>query len=214
MFQPYAITARRQQRACRNRHGIEADVAGARKRRCQQEGRVAIHKGLRQLRCVQAGAALHCIVLVPNRSEKEVARMMLAGASDYLLHDASEAAVVARLMNAQHLVSLQGAVRAVRLYPVENAAVQKPVTQFKMIRRDSCHGCASPADFAAQRLLNINQLRPQRADVLRGRKLLAIAQRHAAALFHTNILQPHSARSARTAAAPTPTTAATTSAQR
>lgn len=77
-------------------------------------------KRLRELR-VQAGAALHCIVLVPNRSEKEVARMMLAGASDYLLHDATEAAVVARLMNAQHLVSLQGAVRAVRELAVSSS---------------------------------------------------------------------------------------------
>ena len=83
----------------------------------------SVDDGMRRLRelRVQSGAGLHCIALIPAALEKDAARLMLAGASDYLLYDATEAAVVARLINVQHLVSLQGAVRAVRELAVSSS---------------------------------------------------------------------------------------------
>ena len=82
-----------------------------------------IDDGIGQLRRLrnQAGSALHCIALIQNETGGEPARLMLAGASDYLLYDATEAAIVARLINAQNLVSLQGAVRAVRELAVSSS---------------------------------------------------------------------------------------------
>lgn len=69
---------------------------------------------LRDLRATEHGRQAYCIALVPPDQEAEVARLMLAGASDYLLTDFSEAALLARLNAAQRVVALQGAVRAER----------------------------------------------------------------------------------------------------
>lgn len=60
------------------------------------------------------GPALHLIVLIPAAAEASVARLLLLGASDYLIHGCSEAALVARLATAQQLVTLRSAVRAER----------------------------------------------------------------------------------------------------
>ncbi len=81
------------------------------------------NEGLDQLRLLrrQAGTAIHCIALIPDAAEKDVARLMQAGASDYLLYNANEAALVARLVNAQHLISLQWAVRAERELAVSSS---------------------------------------------------------------------------------------------
>jgi len=68
---------------------------------------------LRELRRA-IGNAIHIIALIPSEAESVVAQLILAGASDYLLYDYTEAALVARLSNAQRLISLQGAVRAER----------------------------------------------------------------------------------------------------
>lgn len=69
---------------------------------------------LRDLRATEHGRQAYCIALVPPDQEADVARLMLAGASDYLLTDFSEAALLARLNAAQRVVALQGAVRAER----------------------------------------------------------------------------------------------------
>lgn len=69
---------------------------------------------LRELRAVEGGRQSYCIAMIPPEAEAGVARLMLAGASDYLLLNYSEAALLARLNSAQRVVSLQGAVRAER----------------------------------------------------------------------------------------------------
>jgi two-component system cell cycle response regulator len=69
---------------------------------------------LRELRASDGGRQSYCIVMIPAAAESGVAKLMLAGASDYLLLDYSEAALLARLTSAQRVVALQGAVRAER----------------------------------------------------------------------------------------------------
>jgi two-component system, cell cycle response regulator len=69
---------------------------------------------LRELRADEAGRQAYCIALIPPEAEVGVARLMLAGASDYLLLNYSEAALLARISSAQRVVALQGAVRAER----------------------------------------------------------------------------------------------------
>ena len=71
-------------------------------------------KTLRELRSSEGGRQTYCIALIPPEAEAGVAKLMLAGASDYLLRNYSEAALMARLSSAQRVVSLQGAVRAER----------------------------------------------------------------------------------------------------
>ncbi len=68
-----------------------------------------------------AGNALHVIALIPASAESDVARLLQAGVSDYLLYEHTEAALVARLSNAQQLVSLRGAVRAERELAVSSS---------------------------------------------------------------------------------------------
>ncbi len=75
---------------------------------------------LQQLRQA-AGNALHIIVLLPDEAEAQAVKLMLAGASDYLLYRYTEAALIARLSNAQRLISLQGAVRAERELAVSSS---------------------------------------------------------------------------------------------
>jgi len=69
---------------------------------------------LRQVRATEGGRQAYCIALIPPEAEAQVARLMLAGAADYLLLNYSEAALLARLNAAQRVVSLQGTVRAER----------------------------------------------------------------------------------------------------
>lgn len=69
---------------------------------------------LYELRATEAGRQAYCIVLIPPQAETQVAKLMLAGAADYLLSNYSEAALLARLYAAQRVVSLQGAVRSER----------------------------------------------------------------------------------------------------
>jgi two-component system, cell cycle response regulator len=69
---------------------------------------------LRDLRASEGGRQTYCIALIPPEAEAGAARLMLAGASDYLLSNYSEAALLARLNSAQRVVALQGAVRAER----------------------------------------------------------------------------------------------------
>lgn len=71
-------------------------------------------KTLRELRAGEAGRQIYCIAMIPPEAEPGVAKLMLAGASDYLLMNYSEAALLARINSAQRVVSLQGAVRAER----------------------------------------------------------------------------------------------------
>lgn len=78
---------------------------------------VALLSGLRAM----AGSALQIIVLIPPSMEPEVAQLMLAGASDYLLYGFTEAALVARLSTAQRVVSLQAVVRAERELAVSSS---------------------------------------------------------------------------------------------
>lgn len=69
---------------------------------------------LRELRATEGGRQAYCIALVPPEAESGVAKLMLAGAADYLLFNYTEAALLARLNGAQRVVALQGAVRAER----------------------------------------------------------------------------------------------------
>ncbi len=69
---------------------------------------------LRALRAAEGGRQAYCIVLIPPQAEPSVARLMLAGAADYLLFDYTEASLLARVNAAQRVVSLQGAVRTER----------------------------------------------------------------------------------------------------
>jgi diguanylate cyclase (GGDEF)-like protein len=80
-------------------------------------------EAIEQLRMLrdEAGNSLHCIALIPTEAEGDAPRLMLAGASDYLLYNASEAALTARLSTAQQLLSLQGAVKAERELAVSTA---------------------------------------------------------------------------------------------
>jgi diguanylate cyclase (GGDEF)-like protein len=59
----------------------------------------------------EAGAAGHVIALISPAAESQVAELLLAGAADYLTYDHTEGALIARLANAQQMVSLRGAVR-------------------------------------------------------------------------------------------------------
>lgn len=69
---------------------------------------------LRALRAGEGGRQAYCIALIPPEAEAGVAKLMLAGASDYLLFNYTEAALMARLNAAQRVVALQGAVRSER----------------------------------------------------------------------------------------------------
>ena len=69
---------------------------------------------LRELCTSDGGRQAYCIALIPAEAEANVAGLMLAGASDYLLIDHSESALLARLNSAQRVVTLQSAVRAER----------------------------------------------------------------------------------------------------
>jgi two-component system cell cycle response regulator len=69
---------------------------------------------LRELRAGEGGRQAYCIALIPPEAEAGVAKLMLAGASDYLLFNYSEAALMARLNAAQRVVALQSAVRSER----------------------------------------------------------------------------------------------------
>ena len=69
---------------------------------------------LRDLRAGEGGRQAYCIALIPPEAEAGVAKLMLAGASDYLLFNYSETALMARLNAAQRVVALQGAVRSER----------------------------------------------------------------------------------------------------
>lgn len=69
---------------------------------------------LRELRASEGGRQAYCIALIPPEAEAGVARLMLAGAADYLLLNYSEASLMARLNSAQRVVALQGAVRTER----------------------------------------------------------------------------------------------------
>jgi diguanylate cyclase (GGDEF)-like protein len=69
---------------------------------------------LRALRSTEGGRHAYCIALIPHEAEGGVAQIMLAGASDYLLLDYTEAALLARLTTAQRVIALQGTVRAER----------------------------------------------------------------------------------------------------
>jgi diguanylate cyclase (GGDEF)-like protein len=69
---------------------------------------------LRELRAVDGGRQAYCIAMIPPEAEVGVAKLMLAGASDYLLQNFTEAALMVRLSSAQRVVALQGAVRAER----------------------------------------------------------------------------------------------------
>jgi diguanylate cyclase (GGDEF)-like protein len=79
----------------------------------RDSGETAV-KTLRELRSAEIGRPPYCIAMIPPEAEAGVARLMLAGASDYLLLNYSEAALLARLNSAQRVVALQGAVRAER----------------------------------------------------------------------------------------------------
>lgn len=68
-----------------------------------------------------AGSALHIIALIPADAESRVAQLLSDGAADYLLYTYTEAALVARLSNAQRMVSLQSAVRAERELAVSSS---------------------------------------------------------------------------------------------
>jgi len=69
---------------------------------------------LQELRGTEGGRQAYCITLVPPAEEGKVAKLMLAGAADYLLTNYTEAALLARLNSAQRVVSLQDAVRTER----------------------------------------------------------------------------------------------------
>lgn len=69
---------------------------------------------LRELRAGDGARQAYCIALIPPAAEADVSRLMLAGASDYLLLDYSEASLMARLSTAQRVVALQGVVRSER----------------------------------------------------------------------------------------------------
>jgi two-component system cell cycle response regulator len=69
---------------------------------------------LRELCTSEGGRQAYCIALIPPEAEANVAKLMLAGASDYLLFDHSESALLARLNSAQRVVTLQSAVRTER----------------------------------------------------------------------------------------------------
>jgi two-component system, cell cycle response regulator len=71
-------------------------------------------KTLRELRAGEVARQTYCIAMIPPAAEANVAKLMLAGASDYLLLNYTEAALLARIHSAQRVVSLQGAVRAER----------------------------------------------------------------------------------------------------
>jgi len=74
-----------------------------------------------QLRALRAmtGPNLHCIALIAPEAEPSVAKLMQAGASDYLCHGYPQGALLARLSNAQRLVALQGMVRSEREMAVD-----------------------------------------------------------------------------------------------
>lgn len=69
---------------------------------------------LRELRASDGSRQAYCIALIPEEAEAHVANLMRAGASDYLLFNHSEAALLARLNAAQRVVALQSAVRTER----------------------------------------------------------------------------------------------------
>lgn len=69
---------------------------------------------LRELCTCDGGRQAYCIAMIPPEAEANVAKLMLAGASDYLLFNYSESALVARLNSAQRVVVLQSTVRTER----------------------------------------------------------------------------------------------------
>ncbi len=69
---------------------------------------------LRELCTCDGGRQAYCIAMIPPEAEANVAKLMLAGASDYLLCNYSESSLLARLNSAQRVVVLQSAVRTER----------------------------------------------------------------------------------------------------
>jgi two-component system cell cycle response regulator len=80
----------------------------------------AAFEKLREMRRI-AGPGLFCLALLPAAAEALAPGLLMAGASDYLVHGASDAALLARMTNAQRLVALQHAVRAERELVVSTA---------------------------------------------------------------------------------------------
>jgi diguanylate cyclase (GGDEF)-like protein len=82
---------------------IECDACGE-----AAAGRVRVLKSM-------AGAHdVHCIALIPPAAEPDVARLLIAGASDYLVSNHAPVTLLARLHAAQQMVALRAAVRAER----------------------------------------------------------------------------------------------------
>lgn len=81
---------------------------------------VAALEKLRALRAA-TGNAMHVIALIAPEAERSVAQLLTSGASDYLLYNYTESALVARLSSAQQLVALREAVRAERALAVSSS---------------------------------------------------------------------------------------------
>ena len=99
-----SLAALRQQLGHRQPDLIVIDLGGL-------AGEAPAH--LRELRATVGGMP-HVIALIPDNEEEQLAQLLLAGASDYLTYHFSEAALIARLTNAQQVVALRGAVQAER----------------------------------------------------------------------------------------------------
>lgn len=96
--------------ALRLLHHSETDVMMVELPDCGDASARTLH----ELRATEGGRQAYCIALIPPEAEANVAKLMLAGAADYLLFNYTEAALLARLNAAQRVVSLQVAVRAER----------------------------------------------------------------------------------------------------
>ena len=68
-----------------------------------------------------ADPGLQILVLIPSACESEVARLLAAGATDYLVYEFTQSALIARLINIQRLVALQDVVRAERELAVQSS---------------------------------------------------------------------------------------------
>jgi diguanylate cyclase (GGDEF)-like protein len=68
-----------------------------------------------------AGSIHHVIALIPDANETLATEIMPAGATDYLLYGHSASALLARLTNAQRVVTLEHAVRAERELAVSSS---------------------------------------------------------------------------------------------
>lgn len=76
----------------------------------------SVEDAVRRVRSVRdgIGPGLPILVLIPPKAEDAVAELMLAGATDYLSSDFSDAALVARLTGIQRLLALQDTLRIER----------------------------------------------------------------------------------------------------